>query len=55
MPDENKKQLLALQKRLSGLKNADYKVKLGSILDSDIRDFYIKDRFSFLREKLAAK
>lgn len=52
LPVDNKEQLLALQKRLSGLKNADYKVKLGSILDSDIRDFYFQDRFSFLKEKL---
>lgn len=52
---ENKEQLLAFQKKLSGLSNADYKVKLGSILDSNIRGFYFQDRFSFLREKLAAK
>ena len=50
----DKEQLLVFQKKLSGLSNADYKVKLGSILDSNIREFYIKDQFSFLREKLAA-
>lgn len=55
LPVDNKKQLLAFEKKLSGLSNADYKVKLGSILDSNMRDFYAQDRFSFLREKLAEK
>ena len=55
LPFVNKEQLLAFQKKLSGLSNADYKVKLGSILDSNIRDFYVQDHFSFLKEKLAAK
>jgi hypothetical protein len=52
LPVDSKEQLVALQKRLSGLKDADYKVKLGSILDSNIREFYFQDRFSFLKEKL---
>lgn len=55
LPVLNKEQLPAFQKKLSGLSNADYKVKLGSILDSSIRDFYVQDQFSFLREKLADK
>ncbi|MFC1493872.1 nucleotidyl transferase AbiEii/AbiGii toxin family protein [Thermodesulfobacteriota bacterium] len=55
LPVMDKEQLPAFEKKLSGLNNADYKVKLGSILDSNIRDFYFQDRFSFLREKLADK
>ena len=55
LPVMNKEQRLAFQKKLSGLSNADYKVKLGSILDSNTRDFYVQDQFSFLKEKLDAK
>ncbi len=53
LPLNDKERLLALHKKLSGLKDADYKVKLGSILESNIRDFYVRDRFSLLREKIA--
>jgi len=30
------------------------KVKLGSILENDIREYYFTNRFSYLEEKLAA-
>ena len=41
------------QKKLIRLKNTDFKVKLGSILEKDIRDYYVTHRFRFLEEKLA--
>jgi len=41
------------QKKLARLKNRDFTVKLGSILESDIRDYYVMHRFSYLEEKLA--
>jgi len=42
----------ALFRKLSRLKENDFKVKLGSILESDVRDYYVQDRFSYLKEKL---
>jgi hypothetical protein len=54
LPDFNKKQLNQFQKKLAGLKERDFKVKLGSILENDIREYYFTHRFSYLEEKLAA-
>lgn len=39
-------------RKLSRLKDNDFKVKLGSILESDVRDYYVQNRFSYLEEKL---
>jgi len=36
----------------NGFKARDFKVKLGSIVEHDIRKYYIKNRFSLLQEKL---
>jgi hypothetical protein len=35
-------------------KEMDFKVKLGSIVESDTRDYYATNRFSYLEEKLTA-
>lgn len=43
-----------LQKKITRFKDIDFRVKLGSILEKDIRDYYVENRFSFLEEKLAA-
>ena len=40
--------------RLDGFKENDFKVKLGSILESDIRTYYIENQFNYLRQKLAS-
>ncbi len=40
------------EKRLSLLKDADFKVKLGSILEPKDRAYYMENRFKFLKEKL---
>jgi hypothetical protein len=53
LPIELEDQLKELQNRLSRLSDTDFKVKLGSILDSDNREYYISNRFSYLEEKLA--
>ncbi len=45
--------LMEFQNKMNRLKELDFKVKLGSVLESDMRNYYISDRFSFLREKLA--
>jgi hypothetical protein len=50
----DKEQYIAFQKKLDRLKDLDFKVKLGSILEDDVRKYYVTQRFRFLREKLAA-
>lgn len=40
--------------RLDGFKENDFKVKLGSILESDIRAYYLENQFNYLRQKLAS-
>jgi len=40
--------------KLKRFNQADYKVKLGSILEEDVRQFYISQKFTYLREKLEA-
>ena len=47
-------QSIAFQKKLARLKDRDFKVKLGSILEDDIREYYVTHRFRFLQEKLAS-
>jgi len=54
LPVELEEQLKELQNKLSHLSDNDFKVKLGSILDSDNREYYISNRFSYLEEKLAS-
>ncbi len=47
-------QSIAFQKKLTSLKERDFKVKLGSIVEDDIREYYVTHRFRFLQEKLAS-
>jgi hypothetical protein len=55
LPDLTGKQSTAFRKKLAGFKDVDFKVKLGSILEDDIRSYYIANRFSFLEEKLVTQ
>ncbi|MBW1821611.1 MAG: hypothetical protein JRI92_07580 [Deltaproteobacteria bacterium] len=48
----NKEQKVKLIKCIEGFKEKDFKVKLGSILERDMRKYYIENRFSYLKEKL---
>ena len=41
-----------LKKCLKSFRENDFKVKLGSILDEDMRSYYIKNHFRYLEEKL---
>jgi len=52
IPPMDEKQSIAFRKKLALLKDRDFKVKLGSILENDTRDYYIASRFRFLQEKL---
>ena len=42
-----------LQKKIARFKDVDFRVKLESILEKDIRDYYVENHFSFLEAKLA--
>lgn len=54
MPFKDERQSIAFQKKIVLLKDRDFKVKLGSILEEDVREYYATHRFRFLQEKLAA-
>lgn len=49
------KQVDDLQTRVAGFKDKDFKVKLGSIVDSKTRAYYIQNRFGYLMERLNLK
>lgn len=42
----------ALLRQLDKFKPRDYKVTLGSLLEKDIRNYYVEQRFDFLRRKI---
>ena len=52
LPAELSKRCPEIQKKIDRFKDVDFKVKLGSILEKDIRDHYLENKFSFLKEKL---
>ena len=54
LPLMDKAQSSAFKKMLDRLKDRDYKVKLGAILENDMREYYVTHRFRFLREKLSS-
>ncbi|MBW1860389.1 MAG: nucleotidyl transferase AbiEii/AbiGii toxin family protein [Deltaproteobacteria bacterium] len=54
IPLKDEGQSIALQKKLARLKDTDFKVKLGSIIEDDTREYYTTHRFGFLQEKLAS-
>lgn len=43
-----------LKRKIERFKDVDFRVKLGSTLEKEFRDYYIKNKFSFLEEKLSA-
>jgi len=45
---------IEFKKKLSRFKERDFTIKLGSILESDIRGYYIENRFRFLDEELTS-
>jgi len=55
LPELTKNEILKLINRIDGFKEKDFKVKLGSVLESDIRDYYIKNQFQLLKQKLQKK
>jgi len=54
LPDLSNADKTKMIARLDGFKENDFKVKLGSILESDIRAYYIENRFDYLRQKVTS-
>jgi len=54
LPFRGKRKAAEIQRRIAAFKDVDFRVKLGSIVEKEIRDLYIENRFSFLAGKLAA-
>lgn len=52
LPSLDPEALKKFQKKLQGLRKAEIKVKLGSILEEDLRRYYISNGFAYLQEKL---
>ena len=53
LPIGSDREITELKKKIARFKDLDFRVKLGSILEKDIRDYYVENRFSFLEGKLA--
>ena len=54
LPALTNRQFNEFQKKLARFKERDFKVKLGSILENEIRKYYVEQRFGYLQEKLAS-
>lgn len=54
LPFKTGRESTEFRKKLARLKNQDFRVKLGSILEKDIRDYYVMHKFNYLEEKLAS-
>ena len=52
LPEMTTKQKYHLKERLHSFAENDFKVKLGAVLDTDMRAYYINNRFQYLEEKL---
>ncbi|MCF8111121.1 MAG: nucleotidyl transferase AbiEii/AbiGii toxin family protein [Desulfobacteraceae bacterium] len=52
MPDE---ELRKFKAGLNRFKDRDFRVTLGSILEPDMREYYVASGFSYLKEKLNAR
>ncbi len=52
LPEISAPQKSALIRRLNEFKPTDFKVTLGSVLEKDIRNYYVENGFRFLRQKL---
>lgn len=54
LPAGSTRKLEQIRKKVGQFKDVDFRVKLGSILEQDIRNYYIENRFRFLEGKLAS-
>ncbi len=54
LPDLTREQKNSMIDKIDNYKEKDFKVKLGSVLEEPMRKYYIENKFSYLKEKLAA-
>jgi len=52
LPEMRTAQATKIEKTIDGLKDVDFRVKLGSILENDVREYYTIRKFAYLKEKL---
>lgn len=55
LPVESNNEAASIVKKIEHFKEVDFKVKLGSILAPEFREYYASRRFSYLEEKLRFK
>lgn len=55
LPELSGERVLQLKSVVEGFTDKEFKVTLGSVLESDIRDYHSNDRFSYLLELLTHK
>jgi predicted nucleotidyltransferase component of viral defense system len=54
LPADIGKKAGRLLKKLDGFKDRDFKVKLGSIIEAEVREYYVTQKFSYLKERLSS-
>ena len=54
-PELPTQKFLRLRKVIEGFTGREFKVTLGSVLEPDIREYYINNRFGYLLERLSQK
>jgi predicted nucleotidyltransferase component of viral defense system len=54
LPTDLGKEADRLLKKIDGFKNSDFKVKLGSIVEAEVREYYVTQRFRYLKQKLSS-
>jgi len=54
LPELTENEISKLMNRMDGFNAKDFKVKLGSVLEGDIRKYYIENRFNFFRQKISS-
>jgi len=52
LPEMSIDQVNEFKRKLGQFKEIDFKVKLGSIIEEDVRNYYISQKFAFLEETL---
>lgn len=52
LPGLSSTQSRKFRKKIDSLKDIDFKVKLGSIIEKDVREYYASGKFAYLKEKL---
>jgi len=52
LPDMAVEKQILIKERINSFGENDFKVKLGSVLDGEMRAYYIKNRFRYLRDKI---